>query len=218
MTTTTDPNNSSEIRQIVYIVDDDESVRVSLRWLLESVGHVVEVYANGREFLSAAKSNVPGCLLLDVRMPQMGGFELQESLRATDFRLPIIFLTAHGDIPMTVRALKSGAYDFLEKPYNDQQLIDKVSEALKISCQLHQQAQSHSQTSDLLKQLSAREREVFELLIKGNSSKLIAIALNISHKTVEVHRAHIREKLGTTSLAELIRLGMDEVNQRQTKD
>jgi FixJ family two-component response regulator len=218
MTTATDPYNPSEIRQIVYIVDDDESVRVSLRWLLESVGHTVEVYANGREFLSAGKSNAPGCLLLDVRMPQMGGFELQESLRATDFRLPIIFLTAHGDIPMTVRALKSGAYDFLEKPYNDQQLIDKVSEALKISCQLHQKAQSHLQTSDLLKQLSAREREVFELLIKGKSSKLIAIALNISHKTVEVHRAHIREKLGTTSLAELIRLGMDEVNQRQTKD
>ncbi|WP_168787833.1 response regulator transcription factor [Paraburkholderia aromaticivorans] len=218
MNTATTHYNLPESRKIVYIVDDDESVRVSLRWLLESVGHTVEVYANGREFLSAAKPNVPGCLLLDVRMPQMGGFELQESLRATGFRLPIIFLTAHGDIPMTVRALKSGAYDFLEKPYNDQQLIDKVSEALKISCQLHQQAKNHSQTSELLKQLSAREREVFELLIKGNSSKLIAIALGISHKTVEVHRAHIREKLRMTSLAELVRLGIEEVNQRQTKD
>jgi len=216
--TATDPCNTSATRQIVYVVDDDESVRVSLRWLLESVGHLVEVYANGREFLSAVKADVPGCLLLDVRMPQMGGFELQKTLHEADFRLPIIFLTAHGDIPMTVRALKNGAYDFLEKPYNDQQLIDKVSEALKISSQLHRQAQSHSQTSGLLKRLSVREREVFELLIKGNSSKLIAIALNISHKTVEVHRAHIREKLGTNSLAELIRLGMDEVNQRQIKD
>ncbi|MBN3838445.1 MULTISPECIES: response regulator [Burkholderia] len=192
----------------IYVVDDDEAVRVSLRWLLESVGHQVDVFSNGREFLSGADPEIPGCLLLDIRMPYMGGFELQESMRAAGFRLPIIFLTAHGDIPMTVRAMKGGAYDFLEKPYNDQDLIDKVADALKVGLREYRQAQADSQTQDLLKQLSAREREVFDLLIEGKASKVIAAELNISYKTVEVHRAHIREKLGATSLAELVRLGM----------
>ncbi|KER69046.1 hypothetical protein HR51_25955 [Burkholderia cepacia] len=192
----------------MYVVDDDEAVRVSLRWLLESVGHQVDVFSNGREFLSGADPEIPGCLLLDIRMPYMGGFELQESMRAAGFRLPIIFLTAHGDIPMTVRAMKGGAYDFLEKPYNDQDLIDKVADALKVGLREYRQAQADSQTQDLLKQLSAREREVFDLLIEGKASKVIAAELNISYKTVEVHRAHIREKLGATSLAELVRLGM----------
>ncbi|VWC70097.1 MULTISPECIES: response regulator transcription factor [Burkholderia] len=192
----------------IYVVDDDEAVRVSLRWLLESVGHQVDVFSNGREFLSGADPKIPGCLLLDIRMPYMGGFELQESMRAAGFRLPIIFLTAHGDIPMTVRAMKGGAYDFLEKPYNDQDLIDKVADALKVGLREYRQAQADSQTQGLLKQLSAREREVFDLLIEGKASKVIAAELNISYKTVEVHRAHIREKLGATSLAELVRLGM----------
>ena len=156
-----------------------------------------------------------GCLLLDIRMPYMGGFELQESMRAAGFRLPIIFLTAHGDIPMTVRAMKGGAYDFLEKPYNDQDLIDKVADALKVGLREYRQAQAHNQTQDLLKQLSAREREVFDLLIEGKASKVIAAELNISYKTVEVHRAHIREKLGATSLAELVRLGMRGTTQHE---
>ncbi|RQS75656.1 DNA-binding response regulator [Burkholderia sp. Bp8963] len=205
----------SECEPKVYIVDDDEAVRVSLRWLLESVGHKVDVFSNGREFLSGADPRTPGCVLLDIRMPYMGGFELQESMRSTGFRLPIIFLTAHGDIPMTVRAMKGGAYDFLEKPYNDQDLIDKVADALKVGMREYRQAQANSQTQDLLKQLSAREREVFDLLIEGKASKVIAAELNISYKTVEVHRAHIREKLGATSLAELVRLGMRGATQHQ---
>ncbi|WP_240327469.1 response regulator [Burkholderia sp. IDO3] len=196
-------------------MDDDEAVRVSLRWLLESVGHRVDVFSNGREFLSGADPEIPGCLLLDIRMPYMGGFELQESMRAAGFRLPIIFLTAHGDIPMTVRAMKGGAYDFLEKPYNDQDLIDKVADALKVGLREYRQAQADNQTQDLLKQLSAREREVFDLLIEGKASKVIAAELNISYKTVEVHRAHIREKLGATSLAELVRLGMRGTTQHE---
>ncbi|AXK67850.1 MULTISPECIES: response regulator transcription factor [Burkholderia] len=199
----------------IYVVDDDEAVRVSLRWLLESVGHRVDVFSNGREFLSGADPEIPGCLLLDIRMPYMGGFELQESMRAAGFRLPIIFLTAHGDIPMTVRAMKGGAYDFLEKPYNDQDLIDKVADALKVGLREYRQAQADNQTQDLLKQLSAREREVFDLLIEGKASKVIAAELNISYKTVEVHRAHIREKLGATSLAELVRLGMRGTTQHE---
>ena len=192
----------------VYVVDDDESVRESLRWLLESVCHKVEVFANGREFLSAADPSAPGCVLLDLRMPYMGGFELQQTMRTSGFNLPIIFLTAHGDIPMTVRAMKDGAYDFLEKPFNDQELLDKVAGAIKVGMSEYLKARANDQTTDLLNQLSAREREVFDLLVEGLASKVIAVKLGISYKTVEVHRAHIREKLGATSLAELIRLGM----------
>ena len=202
---------SPQCEPTIYVVDDDEAVRVSLRWLFESIGHKVETFSNGREFLASADPDKPGCLLLDIRMPLMGGFELQGTLRAAGFRLPIIFLSAHGDIPMTVRAMKSGAYDFLEKPYNDQDLIDKVADALKVGLLEHHRAQANSKTQDLLKQLSAREREVFDLLIQGKASKAIAAELNISYKTVEVHRAHIREKLGATSLAELVRLGLREV-------
>lgn len=209
------PNTSPAAPEpVVYIVDDDEAVRVSMRWLLESVGHKVQMFANGREFLSGADPRGPGCVLLDIRMPYMGGFELQDSLHAAGFRLPIIFLTAHGDIPMTVRAMKGGAYDFLEKPFNDQELLDKVGGALQVGLREHAQAQASSQRRDLLKLLSAREREVFDLLIEGKASKVIAAELNISYKTVEVHRAHIRDKLGATSVAELVRLGMSETGKR----
>lgn len=200
--------NDREHEPRVYVVDDDESVRESLRWLLESVCHKVEVFANGREFLAAANPTKPGCMLLDLRMPYMGGFELQQTMRTSGFTLPIIFLTAHGDIPMTVRAMKDGAYDFIEKPFNDQNLLDKVAGAIKMGLNEYYKARANDQTTDLLSQLSAREREVFDLLVEGLASKVIAIRLNISYKTVEVHRAHIREKLGATSLAELIRLGM----------
>ncbi|WP_374626804.1 response regulator transcription factor [Pandoraea sp.] len=199
---------------VVYVVDDDEAVRVSMRWLLESVGHKVQVFANGREFLAGADPRGPGCVLLDIRMPYMGGFELQDKLQSAGFRLPIIFLTAHGDIPMTVRAMKGGAYDFLEKPFNDQELIDKVGDALQVGLREHAQAQASTQRRDLLKLLSVREREVFDLLIEGKASKVIAAELNISYKTVEVHRAHIRDKLGATSVAELVRLGMSESGKR----
>ncbi|MDF3833310.1 response regulator transcription factor [Cupriavidus basilensis] len=196
------------VKPVVYIVDDDGGVRVSLKFLLESVGLTVCAYTNGREFLDAADPKQPGCMLLDVRMPYIGGFELQEALASRGFLLPVIFLTAHGDIPMTVRAMKGGAYDFLEKPFNDQALIDKVQAALQLAERRHASEQARDRTRHLLDQLSAREREVFDKLVEGKASKVIASELDISYKTVEVHRAHIREKLGATSLAELVRLAM----------
>ncbi|CAN7755068.1 response regulator transcription factor [Cupriavidus necator] len=195
---------------IVYVVDDDAGVRTSLKWLLESVGLCVRAYANGREFLDAADPSVPGCILLDVRMPYMGGFDLQEGLAPRGFLLPVIFLTAHGDIPMTVRAMKGGAYDFLEKPFNDQALIDRVQAALQLSLRQHAAATTRGSLRSRLGQLSAREREVFEKMVEGKASKVIASELDISYKTVEVHRAHIREKLGVTSLAELVRLALED--------
>lgn len=196
------------IKPVVYIVDDDGGVRVSLKFLLESVGLTVCAYTNGREFLDVADPKQPGCMLLDVRMPYIGGFELQEALASRGFLLPVIFLTAHGDIPMTVRAMQGGAYDFLEKPFNDQALIDKVQAALQLAERRHASEQARDRTRHLLDQLSAREREVFDKLVEGKASKVIASELDISYKTVEVHRAHIREKLGATSLAELVRLAM----------
>nr|WP_116338345.1 response regulator [Cupriavidus taiwanensis] len=195
---------------IVYVVDDDAGVRSSLKWLLESVGLCVHLYGNGREFLDTADPSVPGCILLDVRMPYMGGFDLQEGLAPGGFLLPVIFLTAHGDIPMTVRAMKGGAYDFLEKPFNDQALIDRVQAALQLSLRQHADAVTRGSLRSRLGLLSAREREVFEKMVEGKSSKVIATELDISYKTVEVHRAHIREKLGVTSLAELVRLALED--------
>ncbi|HEY9273782.1 response regulator transcription factor [Achromobacter sp.] len=192
----------------VHVVDDDSGVRASLKWLLESVGLRVQTYENGRDFLDTTQPGTPGCVLLDVRMPQLGGFELQAELAARGFLLPVIFLTAHGDIPMTVRAMQGGAYDFLEKPFNDQALIEKVQAALRMSQRQHEDASIQGRRRRLLDQLSAREREVFALLVQGKASKVIAAELNISYKTVEVHRAHIREKLGVTSLADLVRLAM----------
>ena len=154
----------------VFVVDDDDGVRESLRWLLESVGHPVRVFRNGREFLDGYDADQPGCLLLDVRMPLMGGFELQEVLRTNNPALPILFLTGHGTIPMSVRAMRSGAFDFIEKPFSDQALLDRVQDAVNRAAELHRQQRHTHSIHQLLALLSPREREVLDLLIDGLSS------------------------------------------------
>lgn len=203
------PTVSQQVAPVVYVVDDDQAVRTSLQWLLESVGYKVKSYANGREFLASYDRGSLGCLLLDVRMPSMGGFEVRDAMRVEELDLPTIFLTAHGDIPMTVRALKGGAFDFLEKPFNDQNLLDKVQAAVAWGVRARQQQAAMRQARDQLGVLTPRERVVLEKLAEGKASKVIAKELDISYKTVEVHRAHIREKLGASSLAELVRLALD---------
>ena len=200
------PSGERTTIPVVYIVDDDDAVRVSLRFLLESVGSDLRCCSSAAEFLDIYDPRRPGCLVLDVRMPMMGGFDLQKLLAEGAVPLPVIFMTGHGDVPMSVRAMKSGAFDFIEKPFNYQIMLDTIQAALARGVQLHEEAQHRSKRKARLLSLSPRERAVLDLMIDGKQSKQIAHELGISPKTVEVHRANIRQKLGTDSLAQIVQI------------
>ena len=191
-------------RQLVHIVDDDEALRDSLVWLLESAGLAVVAYASAEEFLADWTPSFTGCLLLDVRMPGMSGLELHEKLLSQHCTLPVIFITGHGDVPMAVDALKKGAVDFIEKPFNDRDLLKLIEQCLALE---KKQRESRRQGADAMRrieQLTPREREVLNLIVAGRLNKQIADDLNISIKTVEVHRARVMEKMSANSLAELV--------------
>lgn len=190
---------------IVYIVDDDSGMRTSLAWLLESVGVKSVGFANASEFLAAFDPAVPACLVLDVRMPEQSGFDVQAELNRRGATLPTIFVSGHGDIPMSVRALQNGAIDFVEKPYNSQQMLDRVQRALKLAVQRHAAGQKQRELRKRIESLTAREMEVLRGVIDGKGSKRIASDLSISVKTVDVHRASIKDKLGAASIAMLVR-------------
>jgi RNA polymerase sigma factor (sigma-70 family) len=190
--------------QIIYLVDDDEALRDSLAWLLESQGFKVAAFASAEDFLKAWRPEFNGCLLLDVRMPGMSGLELHERLRAQYSTLPIIFITGHGDVPMAVAALKKGAVDFIEKPFNDTELLRLVSQCLVSEQEHRARRRQDAEVSRRLDQLTQREREVLDLIIAGKLNKQIADVLGISIKTVEVHRARVMEKMAAQSLAELV--------------
>ncbi|EJF73605.1 response regulator transcription factor [Pseudomonas sp. D8002] len=195
-----------EIRTpIVYIVDDDKDLRTSLAWLLESVSVKAQCFAGAEEFLAHYDPRQPACLVLDVRMPQTSGFQLQEILNRRGSTLPTIFVSAHGDIPMSVTAMKNGALDFVEKPYNPQQMIDRIQAALKTAVQAQADQEQREHLQGKLALLTSREREVLMLVVDGKASKVIARELNISVKTVDVHRTKIKEKMGVTSIAMLVR-------------
>jgi len=190
---------------VVYIVDDDNGMRTSLAWLLESVGVKSEGFANAAEFLRAFDVSRPACLVLDVRMPETSGFDVQAELNRRGATLPIIFVSGHGDIPMSVRALQHGAIDFVEKPYNSQQMLDRVQRAMKLATQRHAKDQRQRELRERVESLTAREKEVLRGVIEGKASKRIAADLSISVKTVDVHRASIKDKLGAASIAALVR-------------
>ncbi|QJI37196.1 response regulator transcription factor [Pseudomonas sp. ADAK13] len=190
---------------IVYIVDDDKDLRTSLAWLLESVSVKAQCFAGAEEFLEHYDPRQPACLVLDVRMPQTSGFQLQEILNRRGSTLPTIFVSAHGDIPMSVTAMKNGALDFVEKPYNPQQMIDRIQAALKTAVQTQADQEQREHLQGKLALLTSREREVLMLVVDGKASKVIARELNISVKTVDVHRTKIKEKMGVTSIAMLVR-------------
>lgn len=185
------------------IVDDDPAVRDALQWLLQSRGVASETWDSAEGFLASAHRDLCGCLLLDVRMPEMSGIELFDRLRAMDCRLPVIFLTGHGDVPMAVQALKDGAFDFIEKPYDDNALVDKVLAAIEHDNKRCVRENSIRSLQRRLALLSQREHEVMQLILAGKLNKVIADELDIAMRTVEVHRSHIFEKMQVRSAVEL---------------
>lgn len=195
-------------QQTVFVVDDDLAARESLRWLLESVGHQVRCHGSSREFLDTYDGTMPGCLVLDVRMPGMSGLELQTHLLQCDWCLPVIIVTGHGDVPMAVRAMKAGAVDFLQKPYNDQALLERIQRALELCRRRRRNQGEMARIQANYCQLTPREREVAALVVSGKSNKVIAIELGLSPKTVEVHRANVMFKLQAHSLSELVQMCM----------
>jgi len=199
------PPSASMDDKTIFIVDDDKAVRDSLSWLISSVGLNVETFSSAQDFMNAYDPMRPGCLLVDVRMPGMSGLELQKRLAENPHCLPVIVVTGHGDVQMAVRAMKDGAFDFIEKPYNDQILLDLVQKAVRECERRRTQVTSHQEIQDLADTLTPRERQVMDMIVEGNTNKQIAHALDISDKTVEAHRAKVMEKLEASSLADLIR-------------
>jgi FixJ family two-component response regulator len=194
---------------IVHVIDDDVAVRDGLRLLCETVGLAVECHDSAESFLDALRPDQPGCVVLDVRMGGMSGPELHAELVRRDSRLPVIYLTAHGDIPMTVRAMKAGAMDFLTKPVDSTELLDHIRAALGRSAERLTLQQALAAQRQRLLLLTPREREVLALVVAGHSNKVIAQRLGISHRTVELHRSHVLHKTGAGSLLELAQLAAD---------
>jgi two-component system, LuxR family, response regulator FixJ len=193
----------------VFIVDDDDAVRGSLRLLLKSVGLAAATLSSAQDFLATYDPQQPGCLILDVRMPGMSGLELQQVLNLRGAIIPVIFITGHGDIPMAVEAMQQGAFDFLQKPFRDQDLIDRIQRALAKDQTGRAELQERSRIKQRLETLTAREREVLELVTSGKPNKIMAADLGVSQRTVEIHRARVMEKMGASSLAQLVRMVLD---------
>ena len=194
----------------VFIVDDDQAVARSLRWLIETVQLRVETFSSAQAFVNCYDESKPGCLVLDVRMPGMSGLDLQERLAAQRIMLPIIFITGHGDVKMAVRAVKSGAFDFIEKPFNDQDLLDRIQKAIIFDAELRGSSSKHTRLLALFASLTPREREVLDLVVEGMSNKAIARSLGLSAKTVEVHRAKVMEKMLARAVADLVKMAMEK--------
>ncbi len=190
----------------VFVVDDDESVRDSIGMLLDSVDLPYEASASADEFLQSFSQTDSGALVLDIRMPGMSGLELQEKLLEMNQSIPIVFITGHGDIPMAVEAMRKGAVDFIRKPFRDQELLDRIHEALSIDEDKREEEQDLQSALELIGSLTARETEVFERVCKGQANKVMAIEMGISERTVEIHRSQVMHKTKARSLAELVRL------------
>jgi len=196
----------STLDSTVFVIDDDASVRKSLSRLLRSAGYTTETFASAEEFLGREHFNGIGCLLLDVQMPGLSGMDLQKDLNKADYHMPIIFITGHGDIPMSVEAMKKGAVDFLTKPFDDKELLQAVDSAIEKDRQTRAEYDEGLDIRRRIELLSPREHEIFRYVITGMLNKKIALKLDISEKTVKVHRGRIMEKLCVDSVAELVRL------------
>ena len=192
----------------VHIVEDDDAVRDSLQMMLDSVGRDTKVFGSADSFLSTYHPDMAGCIVLDIRMPGMNGMELQRKLNDINSILPIIFVTGHGDVPMAVEAMQQGAVDFVQKPYREQELLDKISQAMEIDQQNRNSLQQRQVITEKMQSLTPREKDVMQLMAEGKANKVIAVDLDISQRTVEIHRARVMEKLGANSLAHLVRMFM----------
>ena len=190
----------------VHLVDDDEAIRDSLSWLLQSRSLQCQTYPSAESFLAAWTPDLCGCLLLDIRMREMSGLELFDRLLENGNCLPVIFLTGHGDVPMAVGTLKKGAFDFVEKPFDDNQLVNRVLEAVELDNTRRATAASSDSLNERLARLTTRERQVMELILAGKFNKVVADELQISMRTVEVHRANLFEKMGVRTAVELSQL------------
>lgn len=191
---------------IIFVVDDDESVRIALSRLIRSVGFEVIALSSAEEFLAADLPDRPTCVVLDVRLPGLNGLDLQKELKNAGRGIPIIFITGHGDVPMSVRAMKAGAIDFLQKPFNDQALVDAINRALIVDKERRTQQRLRKEVERRLARLTSREQDVLALVVQGMANKVIAAELGIAEKTVKVHRGRVMRKMEADSLAELVRL------------
>jgi FixJ family two-component response regulator len=192
---------------IVFVVDDDEAVRQSTAWLIESIGLKVITFTSADEFLENFNQQ-QGCIVMDVRMPGMSGLEAQEEMKNRGMTLPLIFITGHGDVPMAVRALKRGAFDFIEKPFNDQLLLDSVQRGLKCNSEAMESFIRNESIDKRISALTPREKEVMMRVTEGKPNKVIAHELSVSIKTIEVHRARMMEKMEAGSVAELVKISL----------
>jgi two-component system, LuxR family, response regulator FixJ len=193
-------------KPLIYIVDDDDGMRRALTVLITTIGYQPLAFAKPTEFLAKYDPNQPGCLVLDVRMPEMSGLEVQQHLNKAGSMLPVILVSGHGDIPMAVQAMKDGAFDFLQKPFRDQELIDRINGALKLDAQNRESVDRLADLKAREESLTPREREVLALVVDGKANKVIAIDLGLSERTVEIHRANVMEKMGARSVAHLVKM------------
>ncbi len=207
------PSEVAAAAPIVYVIDDDDGMRRALSLLLSTVGYKTLVFASPGDFLARFDPDTHGCLVLDIRMPGMSGLELQQHLNRTGSMLPVIFITGHGDVPMAVQAMKEGAFEFIQKPFRDQDLLDRINHALQQDAESRNNLARRADVVRRLETLTPRERQVMDMVVDGAANKVIAIDLNLSERTVEIHRAKVMEKMGARSVAHLVKLHLSLHNE-----
>jgi FixJ family two-component response regulator len=192
----------------VYVIDDDQAVRDSLALLLKSMGQKARLFDSAQAFLDQYDPDMSGCIVLDIRMPGMSGVELQQRLKSMRCTIPVIFITGHGDVPMAVEAMHQGAFDFIQKPFRDQELLDRINQALSWDHEHRSEDERRRSVQERFGSLTPREREVMDCVVRGLANKVIAMDLDLSQRTVEIHRARVMEKMNARSLADLVRMSL----------
>jgi len=201
---------------VIYVLDDDEGMRRALVTLLGTIGHKVVPFGLPADFLAKHDRNQHGCVVLDIRMPEMSGLEVQQRLNKEGSMLPVIFITGHGDVPMAVQAMKEGAFDFIQKPFRDQDLVDRINHALQQDAENRKAVLQQADLRRRFESLTQRERQVLDLVVDGRANKVIAIDLELSERTVEIHRSNVMEKMGARSVAHLVKMHLLLTSQAQS--